>query len=255
MKHTFLIHAADMILLRAGLAIGVAMLGALAAVIIRGISHRTQCALISLAAGVLLGVGIIDLLPETRELVGLPIAILSLAFGALLFFLIGKYLYFTCPACSATAADEKKGFLQLGWLLIAAGALHALTDGIAITLGAEVSRKIGLLVLGAVAAHKLPEGMALAAIAMQAGYRRRNALLLTLAMELATAAGSSLGLLAAGIPGQWVGIALGVAGGSFLYIGAFALAAESKEHEKTSIAVWSIIGFLILAALSSLVPE
>jgi hypothetical protein len=33
------------------------------------------------------------------------------------------------------------------------------------------------------------------------------------------------------------------------------LAAESKEHEKTSIAVWSIIGFLILALLSSLVPE
>ena len=254
MNSTYLQYAADMVLLRAGLAIVVAMAGALAAVLIGGIGHRTQCALISLSAGVLLAVGVVAIFPETRELVGTATALGALAVGLFTFFLIGKYLYFSCPACSATASDSQRGFIQLGWLLIAAGTLHALTDGIAITLGAEVSRRVGFLVLGAVAVHKLPEGAALAAIAMQAGYKRWEALQITLVMEIMTAVGSSLGLLAIGIPEGAVGIALGIAGGSFLYIGAFALIAEAKEHEKTSIAVWSILGFVVLSALSRLIP-
>jgi len=255
MKHALLLDAADVILLRAGLAVGAAMGGALLAALLGGIGHRPRCALISLAAGCLLAVGAIGIFPEVRELLGLSRAAGAMAVGVLVFFLVSKYLYFICPACSATATDHDRGFVQLSWLLIAAGAFHALMDGIAIALGAEVGGKIGVLVLAAVAAHKIPEGMALVAIGLQAGQGRLGALLIALMVEMMTALGSSVGLLAGEIPLAGVGIALGVAGGSFLYVGVFALAAEMGEHERTSIAVWAGLGFFALAALLRLLPE
>lgn len=247
-------HALELVLARAGIAIGVAMAGAVIAVIVGGVSHRAQCALISLSAGVLLGVSIFSIFPETAEMIGTPTAIGAMVTGVFVFLLISRYLYIYCPACSATAIDPAHGFVQLGWLLVSAGTLHALSDGIALTIGAEVSQRLGMLVLGAVAVHKLPEGAALAAIAMQAGYRPRAALLITFAMQCMTAVGSAVGLLSAAIPEAAVGAALGVAGGSFLYIGGFALYAESKEHERRSIIGWAAVGFVILAGLSYTVP-
>ncbi len=254
MEQALFSQAGNLILLRAGLAIGVAMAGALAAVLLGSVGHRPRCALISLGAGALLGVGGGAVLPETSALIGLPRALGALAIGGLLFFLIGKYLYFTCPACSATATDREKGFVRLGGLLIAAGAFHALMDGMAITLGAEISSKVGLSVLAAVAVHKAPEGIALGSLSLQAGYGRGGALLVTLLVEIMTAMGSGLGLLAGKIPPAWLGIALGIAGGSFLYIGLFALAAEMREHEKRSIIAWSALGCGGLLILFRLLP-
>jgi len=73
------------IMAREFLALAMAALGALLAVSVKKISHKGLCLLISFAAGALLTVVFLDILPEAVELVGRQAAGISIVSGYLLF--------------------------------------------------------------------------------------------------------------------------------------------------------------------------
>ena len=248
-----------LILLRTLGATGAAVIGALIALPGKT-SHRLLCALVSFAAGGLLGVTVTHLVPETLHLVGYPTGLATIAAGLGLFYAIGRYVYALCPACSATQSE--KGFFQLGILMMVAMGLHSLTDGLAIVAGAglegkaQTGEEIGLLIFFAVSYHKIPEGMALMTVLRGAGYKKTRAFVITLLIELATGLGALLGLLFLNLNPAQLGLLLGVVAGSFLYIVFFALLKEMWEHEKGSIFFYSGVGFisiwLLEQALSSM---
>ena len=222
------------------------------------VGHRVLCGLVSLAAGALLAVTVVHIIPETIEITGIWPALITLVVGTLIFAGIGKYVYFLCPACAASATEHESGYLRLGYLLIVAMGIHSTVDGLAISAGSsEANSAIGLMILVAVSYHKIPEGLALASVARLAGYNRSRALLTTILVELTTALGAVIGLvLLREITHFWLGITLGLVAGSFLYTVGFALLREMYEHEKGSIIIYVLLGFasmlLIGAALSSM---
>ena len=234
---------------RTAIAVVAALAGALIGISTRRMNHRLLCGLVSFAAGALLSVTITHIVPESADLAGGVRAGAGLLVGLALFSLLGKYIYFVCPACSATASDEDKGFLRLGVLLIAALSIHSTMDGLAIAAGSqhEALRITGYLILLAVSYHKVPEGLALASVARLAGLGRLKSLGITLLVELTTALGALIGVLAVGhATGMWLGIVLGFVGGSFLYIVGFAVIKEMFEHEQWSIFGWTAAGFSVM---------
>jgi zinc transporter ZupT len=241
-------------MLRAVLATGAAILGGLIVLVFGEVRHRVLCALVSFAAGALLSVAALNILPEAAELSNWPIVIVSAFIGLGIFYLIGKYVYFLCPACAASAINEDRGYLRLGILMILAMTLHSLSDGLALALGSEANVPlVGLLILIAITYHKIPEGLALTSVSLMAGFKRWRALLVTILVETTTALGAFLGLIISkNISGSWVGILLGHVAGGFLYIVFFALIQEMREHEKRSIVTYSILGFLSIVILRSL---
>jgi len=246
--------------LRALIALAAATIGGIIAMGKDHMNHRVLCGLVSFAAGALLAVTVVDIIPEMSQVLqGHPIVILaSLVGGTLIFAAIGKYVYFVCPACAASATEHDGGYVRLGLLLMIAMVIHSTIDGLAISAGQAVTAQVGispvgLMILFAVSYHKIPEGMALVSVARLAGYTRAKALGITVLIELTTAVGAFAGLfLLHGVSSLWLGITLGLVAGSFLYTVGFALLKEMYAHEKGSIILYIVLGFVSILALGAI---
>lgn len=247
----------ELILLRAGLATGAALLGGAVGVSVKHVAHSTLCGMVSLAAGALLAVTAIHILPDAAAAVneagapGWPLTLAAAAAGLLVFFLVGKYVYYMCPACAATASERKEGYLRLGILLIVTLVLHSMMDGLAIAAGYERhDTTLGALILVAVSYHKVPEGLALVSVCRLAGWSRARSLITTLLVELTTALGAFIGMRALkGASDLWLGLTLGFIAGSFLYTVGFATLREMLEHERGSIVAYALLGGLSIVVV------
>ena len=245
-----------LVILRSLIAFMAAGVGGFIAMGKKQVSHKVLCGLVSFAAGALLAVTLLHIMPETLELLGFYPGLFSLVGGTLVFAGIGKYVYFLCPACSAS--EHEGGYLRLGILMMVAMGIHSTVDGLAISAGsvasshAGVISSVGILILFAVSYHKVPEGMALVSVARLAGYSRIKSLVITLIIEMTTAVGALAGLfLLRNVNTQWLGITLGLVAGSFLYTVGFALLKEMYAHEKGSILKYVAFGFASIVAVSA----
>ncbi len=250
------VNPEKLIILRSLIAIAAALAGALIASGGKKVSHSVLCGLVSFAAGALLAVTIINIMPETFEMIGVFWSLVFTVVGFIIFVLIGKYVYYVCPACAASATENSGGFVRLGILMMAAMSIHSTVDGLAISAGSKAAETsasmVGIMILFAVSYHKIPEGMALMSVARLAGYSRLKALGITFLIELTTALGAIIGLLllSGGISELWIGITLGIVAGSFLYTVGFALLKEMYAHEKNSIIIFAVLGFVSIAAIN-----
>ena len=237
--------------LRLALACLVASLGALAAVSFRKISHARLCLLISFAAGALLAVAVLDIWPETVELVGGFGAAVSFLTGYALFWGITKFIFHVCPACSATHTEIN--FKAITLSMVAALSVHSFMDGLAIYSSYLTGSKIGIFIFLAVAFHKFPEGLALTLVGIGSGMKRAKAFLLTFLLEsLTTLAGGIAGILFL-LPSasQWIGYVLGHVGGGFIFLVTHALLSEMIKHNPRNTILAALTGALAIGAVGA----
>lgn len=242
------------ILLRVGLAFGLAVIGgAISAGV--GVSHHRLCGLISLAAGTLLGVTLFAIFPECLH--EMPVWEFGVAFlsGYAVFYLISKYVYHVCPACAASHFDEATThrFGEIAGALVIALGVHSTMDGIALAAGHGHGghQSTDLTMLLAVCVHKVPEGLALGALLLGAGYGRGRAIRWVAAVEATTIAGGVIGLVAlAQVSPVWLGLILAHAGGGFVFLAAHAVLGELMKHGKAHVLTNFAIGFLLVGGLS-----
>jgi zinc transporter ZupT len=213
--------------------------GALGASLAR--SHKRLCALISLGAGSLMGVTLFAIIPEGFESLKWWGVVIALASGYLLFLVITKYVYHVCPACAASHFDEatRHRFSEIASAMMLALAIHCTADGLALAAGHEASHSHGgraldySLVL-AVCVHKVPEGLALGALLLGAGFARSKTIALVAAVESTTLLGGIPGAwLVHNISDAWLGAILTHVGGGFLFLAAHAIRGEIFEHHKS----------------------
>ena len=142
------------------------------------LAHKPLCALISFAAGTLLGVTIFAILPESLGACSWWAVFLAFATGYALFFLISKHVHHVCPACAASHfdADATQHFSEIATALVVALAIHSTTDGLALGIQREAlatdATKWSLFL--ALCIHKVPEGLALGSLLIGAGLRRQR---------------------------------------------------------------------------------
>src|SRR4029450_11205793 len=140
------------------------------------LAHKPLCALISFAAGTLLGLTLFAILPESLSACPWWAVILALATGYALFFFISKHVHHVCPACAASHfdADATRHFNEIATALIVALAIHSTTDGLALGIQGEIpatgATKWSLF--SALCIHKVPEGLALGSLLICAGLQR-----------------------------------------------------------------------------------
>jgi zinc and cadmium transporter len=195
-------------------------------------SHRQLCALISFASGTLFGAAVFFITPHALEHFSLLTTAAALFSGYALFFLISRYIAHVCPACSATHFEEHEKEHRRDWsLVLLAGALtlHSLLDGLAIVFGhqhGDESISVTILI------HKFPEGFALCALLIQAGFSRKHALGLALLLESSTLVGWGLGSFLIQRFGwtDTLDLVLIHAGGGFIFLGLHALLNEVRKH-------------------------
>jgi zinc transporter ZupT len=239
------------IIFRVVLAFGLALAGGAISVAV-GVSHHRLCGLISLAAGTLLGVTVFAIVPECRESMLWWELLLALASGYVVFFLISKYVYHVCPACAASHFDEATThrFSEIAGALVIALGVHSTMDGLALVAGHEGHRQTDLSMLLAICVHKVPEGLALGALLLGAGYKRGRAVVWVALVESTTLLGGVLGFVALPrVSPFWVGAVLAHAGGGFVYLAAHAVLGELVKHAKGVVLANFAVGVILIAAL------
>jgi zinc transporter ZupT len=230
---------------------GAAAGGALAVSV--GVSHRKLCALISFAAGALLATTSMHILPEAAALLPAPALLTAFISGYALFFLISRYVTHVCPACSASHFDEHTGneIRSTAILLAIALGIHSAFDGIAIAVGEELEYSGGISLFTTVTIHKLPEGLALCALFLKAGWSRAKSFGFTLALESTTLAGWVLGAfsLAKITDSLWFYAVLMHVGGGFIYLALHAVLNEARKHPSRFILSFFLLGVVLIGLI------
>jgi len=201
------------------------------------LTHRPLCALISFAAGTLLGVTLFAILPESFNDSPWWAVIVAAASGYALFFFVSKYIHHVCPACAASHfdADSTKHFSEIASALIVALAIHSTTDGLALGIGQETQATTAgqWSLFSALCIHKIPEGLALGSLLIGAGLQRERALGWVAAVEATTLVGGAIGFFfLAGRSTFWLSLFMAHVGGGFLYLAAHAVLGEMLKHGK-----------------------
>ena len=243
----------QLILIRLIIAVSMAALGSILAISFKKISHHALCVLISFAAGALLAVSLMDIVPETLELVGWFGGSLSLLSGYILFFFVTKFIFHICPACAATHTEIN--FKAITIAMVTALAIHSFMDGLAIYSGYMTKSFVGMLIFLAVAYHKLPEGMALTLVARGSGMNRLKAFATCVGLEFTTTlAGGLVGFFMM-IPdsSKWIGFVLGHVGGGFIFLVVHALLSEVVKHHPRSTVFAALAGGTSIAVLGLLI--
>ena len=227
-----------------------------------GSSHHRLCALISLGAGTLLGVTFFAILPESLAALHWWGVLVAMASGYALFFVISKYVYHVCPACAASHFDDSAAhrFSEIAAAMMVALAIHCTADGVALAAGHEAEtshthggRVLDLSLILAVCVHKVPEGLALGALLLGAGFNRSQTLMRVAAVESTTLLGAVLGwAFLHQAPAFWLNAAVAHVGGGFLFLAVHAVLGEILKHHKAIVLTNFFLGFGAIGVLSLL---
>jgi zinc and cadmium transporter len=173
--------------------------------------------MLAFAAGFLVSVALLDLLPEALRQTGEQAAAVALV-GYLLVHLtqhtIGKHFHFGEETHAITRVVSMSALVGL--------LLHTFVDGVAVASGVRVGPSFGLLVFLAVVLHKLPEGLAISSLFMAAGAGKRAALAAAGMLGMATIAGVFVTAYVAPLARHGLALSAGVT----LYVGASNLVPE-----------------------------
>ncbi len=201
--------------------------------------------ILGFSAGAVIGVAFFDLLPEAIKL-GMPFhrpdeILRYTALGFLFYLVLDRILSF-----HGDAAD--RGSFTASVLCI-----HSVLDGVAIGVGFQTSKAMGIVIAVAVLTHDFSDGInTMNVVLKNAGSR-------TAAMRwlLLDAAAPVLGIAATSLfrlSGLGFGTALALFGGFFIYIGASDLIPESYHaHPKFLTTAMTLIGAGVLYLAISLI--
>jgi zinc and cadmium transporter len=202
-------------------AVGLTVLGSLGGVLVASsllafndrLRDKIVPWLVSYAVGTLLGVALLDLIPEALAHLA-PLRVMgSLLGGIMLFFLLEKLvLWRHCHTHDCEAHGLAAPMVVIGT------AFHNFLDGVIIGTAVLTSIPLGISIALAVLTHEIPQELGDFAILLHAGYSRRRALIVNILSGLAAIAGAVMATFAlAWLPALNEYI-LSVSAASFLYI-------------------------------------
>ena len=212
------------------------------------IAYKTKIAkimpryIIGFAAGILITVTFVDILPEVALKSQAHIVLL----GFIAFYVIEKLVML--HACGEDECNVHK----IGGITVFGMALDNVIDGVGIAVGYAVNPMLGLLITVGVVVHEIPQGIASLVIMKQAKYSTKKTFGVIGLAGLLYPIGA---LLAAFIPQDLYLVILAFVAGEFIYIGASDLLPEAhkKFNIKVIASVLAGVGFILL--LLSIFPK
>jgi len=219
------------------------------------LEHKALCALISFAAGTLLGVTLFAIFPESFSTCPWWAVLLALITGYALFYFVSKHVHHVCPACAASHfdADATRHFSEIATGLIVALAIHSMTDGLALGIQGETpaTNAARWSLFSALCIHKVPEGLALGSLLIGAGLHRTSVVGWVAAVEATTLLGGVIGyFFLTNVSILWLGLIMAHVGGGFIYLATHAVVGEMLKHGKKLVLTSFALGVALIAVLN-----
>ncbi|NLV15736.1 MAG: ZIP family metal transporter [Syntrophomonadaceae bacterium] len=194
---------------------------------------------LGLAAGVMLAVVVFDLIPSVFVMGGRGGFLLGAMGGAVIIALFNNIINKSGPSGGARMA-------KIGYMIMLGIALHDLPEGMAISLGHEVSTRTAAAIALGIGIHNIPEGMAIAAPLIMGGISKMRIALQVLAVGAVTPLGFLLGKLAVSVLPHYFGVFMGLASGVMLYLVIFQLWPEARMTGSTWRYWGGLLGVLVI---------
>ncbi len=193
---------------------------------------------LSFAAGVMICVSVIDLIPESIELLFNENKNKTFIL-TFVFIIVGMIVSFMIDKLIPENENQKENKLfKVGIFSMIAIILHNIPEGIATFLSSATNIKLGIALTLAIALHNIPEGISISVPIFKATKSRKKALIYTFISGMSEPFGAILAylLLAPIINDTIMGILLALIAGIMIHIGALKLlptALKYKEKKKT----------------------
>lgn len=204
------------------------------------------------AAGVLLTVSLLGLLPEAIHMLG------ELAFIVVLISFIGAFMFehILFKVHHHHANRHSKSYESAIPLVIFGDTIHNLIDGVAITSGFLVNPGLGLVTAISTFLHEVPHEISDFGILLKAGWKKKDILIVNVLSASMTIVGAFLVyyfLRGA----QEVGFMLALSAGLFLYLGASDFLPEIEKEEKKPLSAITplLLGILVMYLTLNAVPH
>ena len=197
------------------------IIGALAVTSGKRWSVRAFDRILAFAAGFILSVAFMDLVPEAITRGGR-----NAAFAALIAYLavhltqhtIGRHFHFGEETHEVSPLVSRSALVGL--------MLHTFVDGVAVASGLLVSPEVGALVFLGILLHKFPEGLAISSLFLASGSSRGAAVLAAAALGATTIVGVLVTDMFTGLQTYGLAISAGVT----IYVGASNLVPELQSR-------------------------
>ncbi|RMF59124.1 MAG: hypothetical protein D6743_16730 [Calditrichaeota bacterium] len=202
--------------------------------------------MVAFSAGVLLSTGLNHMVAQSVAQSG-RWAMLAVSIG-----FIGLYGYEKMAMVHACREAECHVH-QFGRAALVGMGFHSLLDGFAIAVSFEFQKTLGFIVILAVLLHRLPTGISIATIMLSNHYRSAKAWVTLALIAILAVAGAVLGLLLPLRPYHLLSLAVGLSGGSFLYISTSDLLPMAHENNQDyRVPFFFLLGFVGILATSLL---
>lgn len=209
-------------------------------------SHDRSHDFLSFAAGTMLTVAFIDLLPEAAEAyeaAGIAHAIdkaaLMVLIGFLLFFVVEKLLlWYHCH-------EEHCDVHTSTTMVIVGDTLHNFLDGVAIAVSFLVSPVVGVATSIAVFIHEIPQEVADFSVLLSGGMKPRRAIMFNVLSAMASLAGALLAYFFSTVVEGALPALLSITAGGFIYISAADLIPEIHKERQRSKMVRQFVFFML----------
>jgi zinc and cadmium transporter len=218
-------------------------------------------AIISLAAGALLSVALLDLLPEAIHAnIHDPHTITAtVLISIIVFFLLERIFHWhhcRCDDHGKPCADDKKSLVAIN---LTGDAIHNFVDGALIASAFLVDFNVGVLVTIAVILHEIPQEISDFGVLLYAGLNRTKAILYNLLTALISVIGAVVFYFYGSKFENAIPLIIAFAAGNFIYLATADLIPElHHENQPKKIfyhTVWLLIGVLLVYLAGQFLPH
>lgn len=206
---------------------------------------------IPFAAGVLLAVSFLDLLPEAVENGNV------LAFQIVLFVFVSLYLIEKYFFSLHHHTDNGRSFHSAVVYVIVGDTIHNFLDGVTIAAAYIIDPWFGFLVAFSTFLHETPHEIADFGILLAVGWKPKKVFMANFLSALATFPGAFIGYMLVKANMNFVGILLATSAALFLYVSTTDFLPSLEENKKSPYnqSVFFVLGVLIIVSLRILIPE
>jgi ZIP family zinc transporter len=120
-------------------------------------SFMYMCNMLCFAAGVMLGISFLELIPESIHISSVGVCVGGLILGSLVMYAVDRIIPHIHP--ELCAQEQGCNLQRTSVYLILGIFLHNFPEGMAIAIGAVTETKISLIIALAIAIHNIPEGI------------------------------------------------------------------------------------------------
>jgi ZIP family zinc transporter len=235
-------------------------LGAMPALVLRGVPQRVEDSLLGLAAGMMLAASTFSLLLPGLEAgatllgskpLGAALVVFGMGLGVLLMLGLDAFI---------PHQHDKTGTFGPGvercsriWLFVFAIAVHNLPEGMAIGVSfSQADMSVGLPLTAAIALQDIPEGLAVALALRAAGFAPRFSVLVAMATGLLEPLGALLGVgLSSGMASAYP-VGLGLAAGAMIFVVSHEVIPETHRNgHQTPATLGLMAGFALMMVLDT----